>query len=484
MRSTLTGTVASLIFAVMMVVTPAVGAAPLTAFVEPFKIVGGADAEMSATLQTLLMSRLASQAIHVQESGKGAQALIKGSYIQLGKVFSVDVTVRDPSGAIVARAFEQGERQEDVLTAVTKVAEKLQGFLLGTASQDSTDQAQLAASALPPSKPQAKSDVVRVDVIGKSQSSGTVGQRMPEVYVGIAPLNTNSEGREVYLLRERSLHVVRHGTKSEELAQTGFGSDEKALAVDTADLDGDGIPEAYVTVMLGEELASQVWVYRDKKLVRLAKNLPYYFRALGLELYAQQMGRVEDFYGPVLKVKLGKSGYEYTNPIKLPKFGTIFNFNRFKDQDGNDKFVVLHPDGYLMVFSDSGEELWRSNDKYSGTEVYFTRDDQERIRFTGSAVRKVFLDQRVTVTGRGELVVPANSGWVIGNSRNYSKSTIYGFIWNGVALEEQWHTNVSQNYLADYFYDEARKELVLLEVVKKEVPGEKGASAIYLKKVE
>lgn len=482
MRSMLTGTVASLILAVTMIVTPAVGAAPLTAFIEPFKVVGGADAEMSTTLQTLLISRLANQAIHVQDSGKGVQALIKGSYIQLGKVFSIDVTVRDPSGTIVARAFEQGERQEDVLSAMTKVAEKLQASLLGAAPQ--ADQAQLAAPVTPVARPQAKSDVVRLESVGKSQSSGMVGQRMPEVYIGIAPLSTSSEGRDVYLLRERSLHVVRHGTKSEELAQAGFGNDEKALAVDSADMDGDGIPEAYVTVMLGEELASQVWVYRDKKLVRLAKNLPYFFRALGRELYAQQMGRVEDFYGPVLRVKLGKSGYEYAQPLKLPKFGTIFNFNRFKDREGNDKIVVLHSDGYLMVFSDSGEELWRSNDKYSGTEVYFTRDDQEKIRFTGSAVRKVFLDQRLTVTPRGEIIVPANSGWVIGNSRNYSKSAIHGFVWNGVALEEQWHTNVSQNYLADYFYEEARKELVLLEVVKREAPGEKGASAIYIKKVE
>ena len=178
MRSMLTGTVASLFFAVMTLVTPAVGAAPLTAFVEPFKIVGGADAEMSATLQTLLMSRLANQSIQVQDSGKGAQALIKGSYIQLGKVFSVDVTVRDPSGAIVARAFEQGERQEDVLAAMTKVAEKLQGSLLGTAPQDSAAQAQLATPVSPAAKPQAKPDVVRTEAIGKSQSGGTVGQRM------------------------------------------------------------------------------------------------------------------------------------------------------------------------------------------------------------------------------------------------------------------------------------------------------------------
>jgi hypothetical protein len=61
---------------------------------------------------------------------------------------------------------------------------------------------------------------------------------------------------------------------------------------------------------------------------------------------------------------------------------------------------------------------------------------------------------------------------------------VYSFAWNGAALEERWHTKPSQNYLADYAYDEARKELVLLEVVKKPGMFEQGASAISIKKVE
>ena len=487
MRRLLTGVASWLLLIMGMAVVPEAGAAQLKAYVEPFKVVGAADAEMSGTLQTLLMSRLTNQAILVQETAGGAQALVKGSYIQLGKVFSIDVTVRDQSGGILGRAFEQGERQEDVLPAMTKVAEKLQGLLQPDRSVASVP-VQQETPAIPVPKAAGKTDVIRTETVGRSTSGGMVSQRMPGVYSGIAPLRSIDGGREVYLLRERSLHVVRQDIKGEELAKAEFGRDDKAIALDSADLDGDGIPEAYVTILQGEEVASQVWVYKDNKLVRVAQKLPYFFRVLGpwnaRQLYAQEMGRLEDFYGPVLQVKRGNSGYEFVSPVKLPKFAHIFNFNRFRDREGNDRFVVIHPDGYLMVFSEAGEELWRSNDKYGGSEVYFTRDDQERMRFTGSAVRKIFTEQRLIVTGRGEIVVPANSGWVIGTSRNYSKNTIYGFTWNGVTLEEQWHTNASQNYLADFFYDETRKELVMLEIVKKAVPGEEGATAIYLKKVE
>jgi hypothetical protein len=58
------------------------------------------------------------------------------------------------------------------------------------------------------------------------------------------------------------------------------------------------------------------------------------------------------------------------------------------------------------------------------------------------------------------------------------------FRWNGAALDEVWHTKESQNYLADYYYDAVLKELVMLEVVKKEGLLDKGASTIAVKKVE
>jgi hypothetical protein len=197
------------------------------------------------------------------------------------------------------------------------------------------------------------------------------------------------------------------------------------------------------------------------------------------------MGRGDDFYGPVFELKKVGTRYEPQNPFKLPRFAHIFNFNRFTDKDGNGRIVVLHPDGFILVYTDSGEELWRSNDKYGGSELYFSRDNLQNARFAGDTVRKVFLEQRITVTRNGEIIVPQNSGtWVIGDSRSYSKNAIYAFAWNGVAFDERWHTKVSQNYLADYYLDEERKELLMLEVVKKPGIVEKGASAITIKKVE
>jgi hypothetical protein len=489
----------------LLVLLPAVaGAAPFTVYVEPFSVAGaGGDKNLPVTLQTLLISRLSGEAVMVQDSAKGAQVLVKGTYIRFGKVFSLDVTARDPAGGVLARAYEQGEGEEAVLPAMTKVAEKLTGLLVA-AQQQKQPMPAAASAPLPASLsgvvipspktavlPQDSPDIIRTEPAEKSGSAGAVGKRLAGVYIGLAQLRTLPGGdHELCLLQEHSLHVVRHGATTEQLAEAQLGSDDKALTVDTADLDGDGLPEVYVTVMRGTELASQVWVFKDNSLTRIADNLPYFFRVLptpgaAKKLYVQQMGRSDDFFGPVYELKKGGKGYELQDPLKLPKFAHIFNFNRFTDKDGKGRIVVLHPSGFILVYADSGEELWRSNDKYGGSELYLSINDMQNVRIASGTLRKVFLEQRISVARNGDIIVPQNSGtWVIGDSRSYSKNAIYAFAWNGVALDERWHTKVSQNYLADYCLDEERKELLLLEVVKKAGIIEKGASAITIKKVE
>jgi hypothetical protein len=61
---------------------------------------------------------------------------------------------------------------------------------------------------------------------------------------------------------------------------------------------------------------------------------------------------------------------------------------------------------------------------------------------------------------------------------------LFSFAWNGASLDEKWHTRQSQNYLADYAYNEDTNELFLMEVVKKEGLFDKGASAVSSIKVE
>jgi len=486
-------------------------AAQIRVYVSEFAVTGAANRdELKTTLQTLLASRLSTDSVLSVDSPVGADVLVKGSYIAFGKVFSLDAVAKDPSGRVITRAFQQGESQDELIPAAGKLGQSMAAEIAAKVKpgmmmvpQPVAVPAPMAAPAsdlVRPGAPQpgsdlvkasTTSDVVRPQDLTRTASGGWMSQRLSGTLNGIAPGKVTADGmREFYVADEQALRLYRKADNLKLVAEVSFSPRERVLGVDSADLDGDGTPEAYVTILDGESLASQVWVADGNSLKRVAARLPYYFRGIALEgkdhkIYAQQMSSDKDYYGNVHELVKTGDRYELKNPIQLPRFGYLYNFNRFQDGAGNSYTVVINEDGYLIVYSAAGEELWRSADKFGGSATYFKREDLANVRTTGDPFRWIFLEQRITVSPTGEVIVPKNEGmFVIGNSRGYKKSSVYAFAWNGSSLDEVWHTKQSQNYLADYLYDGGRKELVALEVVKKEGLLDKGASVVTVKRLE
>jgi hypothetical protein len=72
----------------------------------------------------------------------------------------------------------------------------------------------------------------------------------------------------------------------------------------------------------------------------------------------------------------------------------------------------------------------------------------------------------------------------LGNARTYKKGAVYSLAWNGSSLEEKWRTRDTQNYMPDYYLDEARNELLILQTVQRTGLAVRGASSLAIKKVE
>ena len=334
-------------------------------------------------------------------------------------------------------------------------------------------------------------DIVRPQAIERSSGANWVSQRLPGVWTGIAEGRTLDNGdRELFVAGKHTLRYYRLGKELKLVTEVSLASEEKILSVDAADLDGDGVPEIYLTVMSGEDLASQVWVPGTTSLKKIADKLQYFFRGIAIngketQIFAQERGVDGEFYGDVYELVKSGSTFTVKNPIKLPRFGYLYNFNKITDAQGKIVFVLFSPDGYLLVYSPEREELWRSSDKFGGSELSFQRTIGRTVSAGPDSGRTVFLDQRIIVTPEGELLVSQNGGfWVLGNSRSYSKSSVVAFTWNGSSLEERWRTRLGQNYLADFQYDAAQRELLLLEAVQKEGLMDKGASTVSIKKID
>ena len=492
----------------------------INAYVSGFAVTGAQNRdEMKGALQTLMMSRLNSDSITVVDTPGGADVTVSGSYLVIGRIFSLDAVAKNSSGNVIARAFVQGEGQDELIPAVGKLAKSLSDTIVKVVVATSSP-APVASPAPPQPVPVAvpqqvippavtaekkaepdvvrkeavpppASDIVRPAAVQKGAAANWVSQRIDGAMSGVALGRILADGeREIFVVGEHVLRYYRQAQELKLVAEVPFAVGEKVLSVDTADLDGDGVPEVYLTVMVDDYLASQVWLPGEGSLKKIADKLPYFFRGIALggkekKLYAQEKGMDGDFYGDVQELVLSGGKYVMKNPIKLPRYGYIYNFDTFTDAQGKNCIVLLNRDGYLAVYSQELEELWKSSDKFGGSELSFRRPYKTSVSGADNFTNVVFIDQRITVTKEGEVVVPQNGGfWVVGNSRSYSKNSIYAFKWNGSTMVEQWHTAQSQNYLPDYAYDEAKKELVLLEVVKREGLLGKGASALAIKKVD
>ncbi|MBC7963509.1 MAG: VCBS repeat-containing protein [Steroidobacteraceae bacterium] len=476
-------------------------AAQLKVFVADINAVGAANKdELKTTLQTLLASRLNNDQIMSVASASEADVIVTGTYVAIGKVFSVDALAKTVAGKSVTRAFVQGESQDELIPSIGQLADKLSAGLSRQYFPGSS--AAPSPAALPaPSSP--KKDIIMVEQVRpaataefikpreyeQGSTSGWTSKRL----IGAANLLTlgaplQDGGRQIFMAEDRRISYYRQSHEMKLITDVELGSSEKIVSLD-AMVTGNNT-ELYVSVMRGAEVSSQVWQVQGDKLVRLTDKIPYFFRVFSLagaprKLYAQGMGRGSDFYGDVFEAALSGNSVSLKNPIKMPRFGNIYTFNQFTDAAGTVFTTAINPDNYLIVYDRNQAELWRSNDKFGGSELYFQKEDPDNVRVTGDNFRWIFMNQRIQVTSKGEVLVGKNDGfWVLGNARSYKKGAVYCLTWNGSSMEEKWRTRETQNYMPDYFFDEASNELLILQTVQRPGITNRGASSLAIKKVE
>lgn len=481
-----------IILLLTMIFVQTARAAQIKAYVSAFSVVGIANTdEMKETMQDLLASRLSSETILIVDSAAEADVVLSSRYSVAGGVFSIDCVARNRAGNVVARSYEEGENQAQLIPAVGKLVPRLQAMIIKAFARPAAGQQESgAASGSNLKNIPLTADIISVKQSGKSDQSGWLSQRLGGMYTGIAPGRKLENGeRELFIVSRNTLKLYRQGNDLKLITETSFKAEDQILGIDSADLDGDGVPEIYLTIFNGDALVSQIWTSSGTTLKKIAGNLPYYFRSIALngkdrKLYAQQISIRSDFYGDLYELVRTNGGVELKNPVKLPGVATIYNFNQFTDSQGNRFDVVLNKDGHILVYDANGEEVWRSKEKFGGSEVFFKRKDMTDVRYSSEPYRWIYLQQRMIVTNDGEIIIPQNSGSSnIGINRSYSSSAIYALGWNGSSLEKKWHTLESENYVADYYFDTLQQELVTLEVVKHEGMLDKGASIVSVKKV-
>jgi hypothetical protein len=275
---------------------------------------------------------------------------------------------------------------------------------------------------------------------------------------------------------------------------------DNVLSVDAADINQNGVDEIFVTNYTTDgRLRSYVVEFQKTTFVRSSEEIPLHFRVMQgpagtTALYGQAAGDNKPFDGPVRRYGWREGRYAPAEAVALPKpFAMLYDFG-FADLDGDGaaEVLVLDQNDYLRVFDRGGNEMYRSSDRFGGSERVVEWNPQRAAENnrTGIEPERRTLQARIAflnVTGEGkrQVVLPKNTpstGYMF-KTRLYDRGRIVGLAWDGMGMQAEWETRELPGYVADFGViqgESGERQLVVLVVQTNLIGVTKSRSTVIL----
>ena len=270
--------------------------------------------------------------------------------------------------------------------------------------------------------------------------------------VGVACVDIENDGRQeiVIALRDqiRIVRIVAH--KPEDVQVFDYPVDVEIIGVDAADLNGDGFGEVYINVKSKDEFHSQVLTFQNHEYKVIYDNLPWYLRVLQVNdkriLVGQKFNdRNKPLSGAIEILQQQPAGIVSTGTIGVGKDLSIFSLSSITS-DGN-AYAFLSKNDNLKAVTSSGSDIWESEENYGGSMHGFFKMDPENL---DNLTPQIYIQPKIVRLGSGEILVPQNIGRrYLQRYRNFKKSRVVAFKWDGYEMRDVWHTVDRNGFLAD-----------------------------------
>jgi hypothetical protein len=243
-------------------------------------------------------------------------------------------------------------------------------------------------------------------------------------------------------------------------------------AVNTADLNGNGRAEIYISAADPQGPRSRAVEWNGNDFINILDGAQWYLRPLevpgkGLVLAGQKGGLTAIESGIYILGNVdGKLHVQERLPV--PKEINLFAFTFANlDGTGTHEIVALDESFKLRVFQ-NGTTVWKSDERFGGTKRFVGGEPlmsegrnpflNEEVDAVGEVHRKVFLSSRILVAdvdldGKDDIILNQNPESISTVARNliqYPNGTMMGLKWNGIGLEELWRTQKISGYIVDY----------------------------------
>jgi TolB-like protein len=448
-----------------------------------------------------------------------AQYVLYGSLTVLGDSVSIDLKMLNLLAQNPPQTFfAQAEAMDKVIPQVNELAEQINETYFGV------KRTRVAQTSPAPAAPTGSDSHAHPEKALEAELLGEDGEpldpyldyagegvlrgagfkrihRLGEKIIGISSGDVDGEpGAEVVLISSRKVHVYQYiAPRLAKIAEFESERYLQFLAVDTADVNENGQDEIFITArdVNSGYLKSLALELNRSRLTAVAQDLNWYFRVIdnGIEgriLVGQTRG-IKELFSPGI-YRMGWNGGQYVQQDKLP-LPRGFRIFGFAIGDVADRQVetVAAFDGEdrIRLFTLGGESLWKSDDRYGGTENNLPYPD-EKSPSSADISRGMYLAQRILLaqtagsSKKGLLVVKneGTTGRLFKNFRMYTKGWVEVLVWDGLGMVPVWRTRKISGYVSDYYSEDldgdGLKEVLAVVVVKRGSDFHKGDSAIIL----
>ena len=425
--------------------------------------------------------------ISAQQTGRklNADFVLFGSLTVFGNSVSIDAKMIDVSGNRPALSFfNQSQGMDEVIPRIDIIAgdinEKVFGIKTGRTTPPPASSTQAPESQKPESQKrdihahpesllkkapakQGRGSVDSSPFIMEQRSGETHTFRKSRSYKmkisSIALGDVDGDGNiETVTISSHKVLILRnengHFTKIKEISGR---NNQRFVAVDVADIKKDGRAEIFVTCVntIAGTLNSFVLEFDGNDFKTIAKREQWYFSVPKTPknehiLLGQKRGVSDLFFPGVYELAWSNGSYEPKDKVSLPKATGIFGFATGDVMNnGNESVVAFGEDDRLRVFSPNGEKIWKSDERFGGSNNYLLQ--------TPDSGKRVFLSQRVLITdlnidGNYEVTVVKNhstTGHLFKQSVVYDGAKIVSLFWDGLGLALNWSTRKVSGYFSD-----------------------------------
>ncbi len=253
---------------------------------------------------------------------------------------------------------------------------------------------------------------------------------------------------------------------------------DRHVSVDVADINGNGIPEIFVTAIGGDrdQVKSFVMEYDGSQYRKIVEKMDWYFRVVdktGTPVLLGQRHRLSDdlYSSPIYRMVYRNNEYQPEDIMLSGKKINVLGV-AYGDITGDDSnaFIAFDKNDHIRILNQNAGEIGKTQEPFGGSNNYFivpTKDPTDPGIYQFFPHRLVLADtnndQKNEVITAVNAEAPLN---MLQRIRMFKNGHMESLFWNGAGgLAKYWKTQPMEGYIGDFvigdFDNDGTDELVI-----------------------